>query len=215
MSGAADPAPPRRLLIKGDPVDLSVLGQAAGMFAVTNIDDLLVLAVFFGRAAGRRAAAWPVVAGQYVGFLGILAASVVGALGAGLLPDAVIPYLGLLPLGLGIRSAWQTWRSRGEDDDEPAVTGAGILQVAAVTFANGGDNIGVYVPVFAVAGAARMALFATVFLLGVAVWCAAGWFLATRPPVARTLSRWGHVILPVVLIGIGLVILIEGGAFGL
>jgi hypothetical protein len=43
----------------------------------------------------------------------------------------------------------------------------------------------------------------------------AGWLLATRPMVARALSRWSHLILPVVLAGIGLVILIEGGAFGL
>jgi cadmium resistance protein CadD (predicted permease) len=189
--------------------------QAAGMFAVTNIDDLLVLAVFFGQHPGSRSAAWRVVAGQYLGFLGILAVSVVGALGAGLLPQAVIPYLGLLPLGLGLRAAWQTWRTRDDEDAAaPPTAGAGILQVATVTFANGGDNIGVYVPVFAVAGAARMTLFAVVFLAGVAAWCAAGWFLATRPPVARTLSRWGHIILPLVLIGIGLAILIEGGAFG-
>ena len=53
------------------------------------------------------------------------------------------------------------------------------------------------------------------FLVLVAVWCALGRFLATRRPVARALSRWGHVMLPVVLIGIGLAILVCGGAFGL
>jgi len=31
-----------------------MIGQAVGMFAVTNVDDLLVLAVFFGRGAGTR-----------------------------------------------------------------------------------------------------------------------------------------------------------------
>jgi cadmium resistance protein CadD (predicted permease) len=60
-----------------------------------------------------------------------------------------------------------------------------------------------------------MITYVVVFLILVAVWCAAGRFFATRPPVARTLARWGHIILPVVLIGIGLIILIEGGAFGL
>jgi cadmium resistance protein CadD (predicted permease) len=33
--------------------------------------------------------------------------------------------------------------------------------------------------------------------------------------VARALDRWGHVLLPVVLIALGVVILAEGGAFGL
>jgi cadmium resistance protein CadD (predicted permease) len=89
------------------------------------------------------------------------------------------------------------------------------LHVAVVTFANGGDNIGVYVPVFTVAGIGGMSVYVAVFLIGVTLWCAAGWFLATRPLVAEALSRWGHIILPVVLIGIGVVILVEGGAFGL
>jgi cadmium resistance protein CadD (predicted permease) len=198
-------------------VKLQLLGQAAGMFAATNVDDLLVLAVFFGQAAGGRAASWRIVAGQYTGFLAILAASVLGALGAGLLPPAVIPYLGSLPLLLGIRAALRAWRSRHAcaDPSPEVATAPSAWQVAAVTFANGGDNIGVYVPVFAVSGPAGMTIYSSVFLIGVGLWCAAGWWLATRPVIARALSRWGHVILPAVLIAIGLTILIEGDAFGL
>jgi cadmium resistance protein CadD (predicted permease) len=89
------------------------------------------------------------------------------------------------------------------------------LPVAAVTFANGGDNIGVYVAVFTGAGIGGMSVYVAVFLIGVALWCTAGWVLVTRPVVAKALSRWGHLILPIVLIGIGVVILVEGGAFGL
>jgi cadmium resistance protein CadD (predicted permease) len=89
------------------------------------------------------------------------------------------------------------------------------LQVAAVTFANGGDNIGVYVPVFTVAGVGGMSIYVAVFVVGVALWCAEGWFLATLPLIAKALSRWGHIMLPIVLIGIGVVILVAGGAFGL
>jgi cadmium resistance protein CadD (predicted permease) len=187
------------------------------MFAVTNIDDMLVLAVFFGRSKGDPFSAVRVIIGQYLGFMAILAVSVLGALGASLLPDTAIPYLGLLPLLLGIRAAWDVWRSRddpGSDDETPTVGGASAWEVATVTFANGGDNIGVYVPVFAVAGIGSMIGYVAVFLVGVAVWCAAGWYVATRPAVAKPLARWGHIFLPVVLIGIGLVILIEGGAFG-
>jgi cadmium resistance protein CadD (predicted permease) len=33
--------------------------------------------------------------------------------------------------------------------------------------------------------------------------------------VARALARWDPILIPVVLIGIGLVIVIEGGALGL
>lgn len=60
-----------------------------------------------------------------------------------------------------------------------------------------------------------MSVYVAVFLVLVAVWVLAGRYFATRPLVARALSRWGHVLMPVVLVGIGLLILIEGGAFGL
>lgn len=191
---------------------VGLVGQAVGMFAVTNVDDLVLLAVFFAQAAGRGAAR--VVVGQYLGFAAILAASVVGALGAGLLPDEVIPYLGLLPLLLGLRAAWDAWHERA-GDDEPPVTAPTALAVAAVTFANGGDNIGVYVPVFTTVGTGGLVVFTVVFLVLTGVWCLAGRYLATRPVIARALARWGHVVLPLVLIGTGVLILVEGGAFGL
>ncbi|HET7659679.1 MAG TPA: cadmium resistance transporter [Oryzihumus sp.] len=201
---------------------LTTLGQAVAMFAVTNIDDIVVLALFFGQAAGHRTGALRVALGQYVGFAAILTASVLGSLGAGLLPEALIPYLGLLPLLLGIRAAWRVWRERHHDvADSPTrsprgrQTAPAILAVAGVTFANGGDNIGVYVPVFTTTDTAGLITYCAVFLVLVGVWCTVGLFVATRPMVARALSRSSHVLLPAVLIGIGLLILVHGGAFGL
>ncbi|WP_410561987.1 cadmium resistance transporter [Amycolatopsis sp. cmx-4-61] len=192
-------------------MDAGLLGRAAAMFAVTNVDDLVLLAVFFGRAAGRpgeeHRGALEVVAGQFLGFAAILAVSVAGALGAGLLPDGAVRWLGVLPVLLGIRAAWQ---ARNRDDDEPAPA-TGVLGIALVCFANGGDNVGVYVPAFAATGPAGLVGYVVVFLLGVAVWCVAGRFLATRPGIARVLARWGHVVLPVVLIALGVLILV--GAF--
>lgn len=44
---------------------------------------------------------------------------------------------------------------------------------------------------------------------------ATGRFFATRPLIASALSKWGHVLLPLVLIALGLLILVEGGALGL
>ncbi|MBM2615761.1 cadmium resistance transporter [Actinoplanes sp. LDG1-06] len=192
-------------------MSFAVVGQAIGLFAVTNIDDILILALFFGQGAGRPATLRNVTLGQYLGFAGILGVAVAAAFGASFLPDSAIPWLGLLPLALGVKAAIQAWRQRGESGDEEKTErrAPGILGVATVTFANGGDNIGVYVPVFANAGGGGTAVYAVVFLVLVAVWVAAGRFFATRPVIARALSRWGHILLPVVLIGIGLLILSE------
>ena len=89
------------------------------------------------------------------------------------------------------------------------------MTVAAVTFANGGDNIGVDVPVFTSLGVSQLAVNVLTFLVLVAVWCGAGYALTSRPAVANTLSRWGRAVLPIVLITLGVIILVEGHAFGL
>lgn len=205
-------------------MNLGLVGQAIAMFAVTNVDDILLLSLYFGQAQNDRSQAARIVAGQYLGFTAILAASVVGALGAGLLPEAAIAYLGLIPLLLGLRAGWRVWRQRRDDkegsnptSDGPAgsMEAPGVWEVAGITLANGGDNIAVYIPVFAAAEAGGMAVYVAVFLIGVAVWCAAGHYFATRPLIARALARWGHVLLPLVLVGIGTLILVKGGAFGL
>ena len=199
---------------------LSIL-QAIGLFLVTNIDDIIVLSLFFARGAGQRGATRRILIGQYLGFAGILGAAVLVALGAGIfLPPEFIPYFGLIPLGLGLWAAWQAWRNRGDDDnddDEAKIAGkkVAVWAVAGVTFANGGVNIGVYVPVFLSVGPGAVLAYCVVFLALVAVLVMIAKFIATRRPIAEILERWEHVLFPLVLIGLGIFILVSGGAFGL
>ena len=190
--------------------------QAIGLFLVTNIDDIIVLSLFFARGAGQRGTTTKIVVGQYVGFGGILLASVAVAFGAGLfLPKDAIPYFGLIPLLLGALAAWRVWRDGDDDDDRVDDRPISALAVAAVTFANGGDNIGVYVPVFLAIGTGPLVAYCVVFLALVLVLVLAAKFVATRKPIAELLERWEHILFPLVLIVLGLVILIDGGAFGL
>ena len=55
---------------------------------------------------------------------------------------------------------------------------------------------------------------AVTFVVMTGLWCALAAWIATRPPVARTLERWGDVLLPAVLIALGVTILVQGDAFG-
>ena len=192
--------------------------QAMGLFAATNIDDIVVLSLFFARGAGQRGTTARILAGQYLGFAGILGAAVLVTIGAGaFLPSAAIPYFGLIPLGLGLWAAWEAWRGDGDDDDEAKVAGkkVGVGAVAGVTFANGGDNVGVYTPVFLSVEPLAVVAYCVIFLALVAVLVALAKFVATRPPIAEVLERFEHILFPIVLIGLGIVILVNGGAFGL
>lgn len=191
--------------------------QAAGLFIATNIDDFIVLSLFFARGAGRSRTTTRILAGQYLGFAGILAAAVLVSMGTGaLLPEGATPYFGLVPLSLGLRAGWQAWRAR---DDDNEAKGAGnvvaVWTVAAVTFANGGDNIGVYVPVFLNVGPAATGAYCVAFLILVGTLVMLARFVATRPGINQILERWEHVLFPVVLIGLGVIILCSGGGFGL
>ncbi|GAA2030407.1 cadmium resistance transporter [Yaniella flava] len=198
---------------------VSSILQAIGLFIVTNIDDIVILSLFFGRGQGQPGTTRRILAGQYLGFLGILGAAVAAAFGAQvLLPEAILPYFGLIPLGLGLWAAWQAWRNRGQDDDDEAqIEGkrVSVWIVAAVTFANGGDNIGVYVPVFVSVSWSAVLAYCIVFLLLVAALVFLAKWISSRKPIAEALERWEHILFPAVLIGLGIVILVSGGAFGL
>jgi cadmium resistance protein CadD (predicted permease) len=72
------------------------LGQAAGLFAVTKIDDILVLAL-----------------GQYLGFIAILAVAIATSVGATFLPEGAIPDARPARPGPRWRNRGGTHRSRG------------------------------------------------------------------------------------------------------
>jgi cadmium resistance protein CadD (predicted permease) len=126
--------------------------------------------------------------------------------------------MGLLPVAFAVRNLIQ-WATRKDTETTHERTGLKTVpktgQVAAVTFANGGDNIAVYTPLFATFTLQEKAMVAALFGLLVAFWCGAALYLSKHPAVARTIDRYGHMIMPVVLIGVGLYILQESGSFSL
>ncbi|WP_412749323.1 cadmium resistance transporter [Krasilnikovia sp. M28-CT-15] len=187
---------------------------AVGVFAGTNVDDLVVLTVLFlaARAAGRPAP-WRIWAGQYLGIGVLVCVSVLAALGLALVPDRHVGWLGLVPIALGVRGLVGAIRD-GADSGGPPVAAAGVLSVAGVTIANGADNIAVYTPVFRTLGAADSALVVAVFAALVAVWCAAAAWLGGHRRVVALVGRYGHWLVPLVFIAIGGVILAQSGVVG-
>jgi cadmium resistance protein CadD (predicted permease) len=175
-------------------------------FAVTDIDDLVLLVLWFSQP-GRRVAS--IVLGQYLGIGVLVVVSVVAGLLALALPVRWLAGLGLLPIGLGIRLLIA---GDGDAEEGARAKTPSALAVAGVTIANGGDNLGVYIPLFASQPGATAA-YVMIFAVGTAVWCASGYALVSHPVAASTLQRWGHRILPWALIAIGVHILL-GSWFG-
>lgn len=190
----------------------TILLPALGIYTATNIDDLILLALLFARGAQQPGSTWRIVLGHYLGMLLILAMSVIIALGAGFyLPLQIIPLFGLVPIGMGL---WVIWRHRrGGDHDEQAHLGerkVGVWTALVLTVAHGGNNMGVYIPVFLRGELTTMLTYCVIFLLLAGGALALARFISQRSGVADFFTRWDHIVYPAVLIGVGVWILVEG-----
>ena len=192
-------------------------------FAATNVDDLFILMLFFSQtdAAFRRR---HIVAGQYLGFAALVAISLLGFFGSFILPTAWIGLLGLLPIAMGVKKLLCHSENpyRAELDEArnessklsilSSLFSRQTLTVAAVTFANGGDNLGIYTPLFSSSNFFHLGIFLFIFFTLIGVWCYAGFLLCRHPITAEIFSRYGRLLVPFVLVGLGAYILMESGA---
>lgn len=200
-------------------------------FVATNIDDIVILTIFFTQVNNtfRRR---HIVLGQYLGFTALIIASLPGFFGGLIVPKAWIGILGLVPIAIGIS---QLINREKEENEVQVVSGefnslkannsvmstvASFLspqtyKIAAITFANGGDNIGIYVPLFANSDLTSLLVILSVFFILIGVWCYIAYLLTRHSTTAHVLTHYGQIIAPFVLISLGIFILIESGTYRL
>jgi cadmium resistance transport/sequestration family protein len=194
---------------------LPTIITAGGIFAGTNVDDIIVLTVLFlsSRASGKPRL-WHIWAGQYLGIAALVAVSLLAALGLTIVPDQWVGLLGLVPLGLGVRGLVGAIRAHGTDDDQSPRVATRVVSVAGVTIANGADNISVYTPIFRTIAPSATLVTIAVFAVLVAAWCLVGSWLGSRKKVIAVIQRFGHWIVPAVFMLIGVLIVVESGVIG-
>lgn len=192
-------------------------------FIATNIDDIIILMLFFSRV--DRFKPRQIILGQYLGFTVLILLSLPGLLGGLFIPKIWIGLLGLIPIYIGVKELF----SRDSDENEEIqlistdtslskiplsrLFSREIYSVAAVTIANGGDNIGIYVPLFASGTLVQFGVILGIFYLMLGVWCYTAFLLTRYPTLARFLTHYGEKITPWVLIGLGIFILIENETY--
>jgi cadmium resistance protein CadD (predicted permease) len=183
------------------------IGIAVVMFAATNADDLVVLTIFFARpgCAPRQ-----VLLGQLAGIGAVTAVSYTASRLALGVPHGWIPWLGIFPLLLGLR--WLSL-SRGRDLDAAPAASAWWV-VAGVTMANGGDNLAVYIPAFAIQTGTQNFITAATFLPLTLIWCGLACLAGRHPAWGPVISRICNRAAPFVLIVLGLWIIAHQPIFG-
>lgn len=198
---------------------LTAISTGMTAFTATNLDDILILLLFFSQvnAVFRRR---HIVFGQYLGFTALVFASLPGFFGRLIFPPDWIGMLGLLPIAIGLSrllnpetddSEAEAELEQSENSFFSSFLSPQTYSVAAVTVANGGDNIGIYVPLFASNTLESLAVILAVFFAMVGVWCYAAYRLIQMRAIADTLTRYGNQLVPFVLIGLGIAILVKSG----
>ena len=187
---------------------LSLVSLAIVAFVVTNLDDLVVLTAFSGHEQYRFR---EVLLGQYLGFGLLVAVSLVGGVGAATLFGDEVRLLGVLPVVVGVGWYARARRQTAGESRDQLVDGsnsvARIGLVAGVGLTDGADNVAVYVPLFAILEPGETVVVVGTFLIAAGGWVVFARWLSNRPLLSERLEAYGDVVVPVVLIGLGLVIL--------
>jgi cadmium resistance protein CadD (predicted permease) len=188
---------------------VAVVVGAALVFAATNLDDFVLLLAFLSdRSYARRA----VLGGQYLGIAVLVLVALIGAQAARSLAPHAVGLLGLIPIALGTRRLRRPTSTEPVDRDLPdRVRPRHVGTVALATIGSGGDNVSAYVPYFAVAAPADVAVTLTVFAVMTGLWCATAAVVLSDRRVAVLVARGGQRLVGLVMIGLGLAIIVRSG----
>jgi cadmium resistance protein CadD (predicted permease) len=186
---------------------LSHIILAITTFAFTNIDDLLILSIYY---ASPDIKIKQIIAGQYLGVIALVLVSLTGFFFGEIIQPKYLSWLGLVPVFIGMKGLYNlTKKKKPEEETSKPLDHVSInfIQVAVITFFNGGDNIGVYTPLFAVTPVHYIALYIFIFILMIGVWCVFGYYLSKHPLMKKIFERYGKIIMPFFLILLGLTLL--------
>jgi cadmium resistance transport/sequestration family protein len=208
---------------------LGTITSSVAAFIATNLDDIIILTIFFAQV-NKNLHQRHIIAGQYLGFTALIIASLPGFFSGLVIQRSVIGLLGFLPIFIGIyqltkvilddnNSEIQAVENLKRPNKITSVLSKfiepQIYSVAVITFANGGDNISIYIPIFANSNWFSLLITLTIFYLLVGIWCYLGYYFTRHHVATAIFSKYGNILTPLILICLGIYILIDSKTFEL
>jgi len=191
---------------------LIIIVVAAGAFVATNIDNLVLLVMFFLRYRDRRLL---VAAAYLVGLSLIGLVSYLISLLASTAPVHYLGLLGLVPISIGIIGIWRLASSSVAENEAAQEDTVGAAAVFAVTLStqlgNGADTVLTFGSLFAdsVPGADQLIVL-TMAVMAVLFLCVANYFV-NHPALSKLMQRHAHRVTPFLLMLVGIYILANTG----
>ena len=163
----------------------SLLGIGIGAFVASNIDDTFILIILFTTVTFQ---ARHVFVGQFLGIAVLIIISALGSLIALVVPPFVIGLMGIIPIAIGIKRLVELRRDdqiNHETVQPNKKSYLSFITVGAITVSNGGDDIGVFTPLFAKYNDAReVTILVTILMAMTVVWCVVTYYFVNHPVVA-------------------------------
>ncbi|BAZ37083.1 cadmium resistance transporter [Calothrix sp. NIES-4101] len=209
-----------------------VIGVSAAI--ATTFDDNIYLTAFFGKV-NRHFHVKHIVIGEFIGFTALILASLPGFFGGLMIPQAWIGLLGFLPISIGtynfLNREEEAELAQAVSFESPVhqplrphkkpksfwatIRDPKTYRVSAVTIANGGNNIGIYVPLFASSNLPSLAVIVSVCYSAIGVWCLLSYCMTRNPLMAPLMARYGRKFFPLILIWLGFSILMKSESYRL
>jgi cadmium resistance protein CadD (predicted permease) len=184
---------------------IGLIGIGITAFIASNIDDTFILIILFmtpGLSARN------VTVGQFLGIIILVAVSSLAVLLSLAIPPFAIGFLGIIPIVIGVKRLLEYRENEAEAYAQKGYLS--FLSVAAVTVSNGGDDIGVFTPLFAkYNGIVEFSLLISLLMIMTGIWCIVTYYFLRHPFIASRINALSKIVTPFALISIGIYIILD------
>lgn len=210
------------------------VGVATGV--ATTFDDNIYLTGFFSEV-NRTFRPKHIIVGEIIGFTTLVLVSLIGFLVGLIIPSNWIGLLGILPILIGVNNLRLILTNKEEFPSKrpenkkrssqyhgfesrrlslwDTICDRQTYKVSAVTISNGGNNLGIYIPLFASSTLGDLIIIIPICYFIVCTWLFMSYHLTRQTGIAVILSRYAGKLFPFVLMWLGLRIIIDNQSYKL
>jgi len=182
--------------------NLIALGVMA--FVSANIDGMLIALAFMADPSYKNK---NILYGQIIGFWALVIVSFILAQSLFFIPKGSNSWLGLIPILFGCVKLVGYMRRSADELVAIRPSNRQIQEITILTVATGADDVIAYTPIFLTRKSHEIVFLFIMFAIMTVAWWFAALFLSERQIMKKIGSRSARLLVPILMIGIGLVIL--------